>query len=280
MQVPRPRSVAARGTLLLSPPPNPFDVGAPGQPRCRRWWPGHSFCSHPPGPGARCLRCSGFWGAAPARGSPPAPGWQPGSGLSWWRVVISLRHLQPFLYKLIKEKWKKKNTNKHSQDGVTLFFGGEGGAGRDGTVVLSEHRSLLGCAAPVWSTRVQGVLQVCKGSYKCARSAAGIQGVLQACKGYRGHARGAAKCAMGCYNCAQGCMCVHCGCARGCGCVHGAVGVQVPMQWHAPCPWSPSGDPTSTAGLCHLHPEGFGHEGAQRSPEISGFGKSQDLWVQ
>lgn len=133
-----------------------------------------------------------FWGAAPARGSPPAPGWQPGSGLSWWRVVISLRHLQPFLYKLIKEKWKKKNTNKHSQDGVTLFFGGEGGAGRDGTVVLSEHCLLLGCAAPVWSTRVQGVLQVCKGSDKCARGPRSVQGVLQACKGCCRCARGAA----------------------------------------------------------------------------------------
>lgn len=228
-----------------------------------------------------------FWGAAPARGSPPAPGWQPGSGLSWWRVVISLRHLQPFLYKLIKEKWKKKTTNKHSQDGVTLFFGGEGGAGRDGTVVLSEHRSLLGCAAPVWSTRVQGVLQVCKGSYKCARGPRSVQGILQVCKECCRHPRGAAgvqgvlwackgccKCAKGCYKCTQGCMCVY---TVG---VHRAVGVQVPMQWHAPCPWSPSGDPTSTAGLCHLHPEGFGHEGAQRSPEISGFGNSRELWVQ
>lgn len=99
---------------------------------------------------------------------------------------------------------EKKTTNKHSQDGVTLFFGGEGGAGRDGTVVLSEHRSLLGCAAPVWSTRVQGVLQVCKGCCKCA---------------------------MGCYKCAQGCMCV---CTVG---VHGAVGVCTGL-WVCRCPCS------------------------------------------
>lgn len=182
---------------------------------------------------------------------------------------------------------EKKNTNKHSQDGVTLFFGGEGGAGRDGTVVLSEHRSLLGCAAPVWSTRVQGVLQVCKGSDKCARGPRSVQGVLQACKGCCRCARGAADVQWGATSVHRvACVCalwVCTGlwvCARGCGCVHGAVGVQVPMQWHAPCPWSPSGDPTSTAGLCHPHPEGFGHEGAQRSPEISGFGKSQELWVQ
>lgn len=86
---------------------------------------------------------------------------------------------------------EKKNHNKHSQDGVTLFFGGEGGAGRDGIVALSEHQSLLGCAAPVRSTRVQRVLQVCKGCCRYARGPTSVQGVLQVCKECCRRARGA-----------------------------------------------------------------------------------------
>lgn len=63
-----------------------------------------------------------------------APSWRLGSGLGRWRVVIGLHHLQPFLYKLIKENTGKRKT-KPSRDGVTSFvLGGRGkGAGPGGT---------------------------------------------------------------------------------------------------------------------------------------------------
>lgn len=100
------------------------------------------------------------------------PGWRLGSGLGWWRVVISLRHLQPFLYKLIKENTGKKPARM----GVTSFvLRGRGKVGsREGWGCSdhgSEHHSLLGCTAPlapVQSMRVQGVLRACTGRCKCA----------------------------------------------------------------------------------------------------------------
>lgn len=76
--------------------------------------------------GALCL--PRFWGARPVHslcGAPPAcpsagmlaPGWRLGSGLGRWRVVISLRHLQPFLYKLIKENTGKKTKTNPARMG-------------------------------------------------------------------------------------------------------------------------------------------------------------------
>lgn len=100
-----------------------------------------------------------------------------------------------------------------------------------------------------------------------------MQGVLWACKG-------CCKCARGCNKCAQGCMCV---CTAG---VHGAVGVCA-VLWVCRCPCSGMaharglhlGTPQAQQGRVTRtgHPKGFGHGGAQRSPEISGFGKSQEL---
>lgn len=91
-------------------------------------WPESIPCSSPGAGTVVSCACPGFgvlcWGVPPAWCSPtcPSPGtlapsWQLGSGLGRWRVVISLHHLQPFLYKLIKENTGKKP----SQDGVASF---------------------------------------------------------------------------------------------------------------------------------------------------------------
>lgn len=79
------------------------------------------------------------------------------------------------------------------------------------------------------------MLQVCKGSYKCARGTASVQGVLQACKGCCGRARGAANVQEGVTSvhrvacvCAQWVCMELWVCARCCGCA-GAHAVAWPM---------------------------------------------------
>lgn len=156
LQVPQPRSIAARGTRLLSPknpwmrglvPPDPVPCHPTGPPlpqfclvlRALFFWGGGdipgSGGSAPTSPcvawvyslhfprvrGPRCpapaqvlgcyagvcrlTRCSPD---LPLAGDAAPPGWRPGSGLGRWRVVLGLRHLQPFLYKLIKENIVEK----------------------------------------------------------------------------------------------------------------------------------------------------------------------------
>lgn len=110
VRVPQPRSIAARGTRLLSPnplgcpgsSPQPCALSPHGTSRgipgsavavggCR--WPGSLPCRPP-----RCRdRAARFLGGSPGMCRPPgAPhvlGWRPGSGLGRGRVGISLGHL-------------------------------------------------------------------------------------------------------------------------------------------------------------------------------------------
>lgn len=178
LQVPQPRSIAARGTRLLSPskpldartcPPGPVSchptgallprfylvlqapsraAWAPGQPRRRRARPGCVSCSSPGAGTAVPWPCPGFGvlrrDVPPARCSLLSAGMlassrRLGSGPGRWRVVIGLHHWQPFLYKLIKENTGKNQT---SRDGVTSFVlcgRGKRGSGRDEDAAITAQ---------------------------------------------------------------------------------------------------------------------------------------------
>lgn len=145
------------------------------------------FPALPPAQEPRCpapaqvLGC--YVGMCRPHGAPPSAGmlassWRLGSGPGRWRVVSGLRHLQPFLYKLIKENTGKNQT---SQDGVTSFVlcgRGKRESGRDKDAAITAQ-SITRCwlRAPVQSPRdalgVRGLLpactapRVCKGLHAC-----------------------------------------------------------------------------------------------------------------